>query len=154
MAFYNSEIKIHVTDKQRMLVSILTDILNESRGEIIRRLLLTEAKRASAFIDGEELDLWLDLIGDIEREDEMHSLITGEAISEGRARRYEEKTGKKLEYIDKRTLDRHAEKNYASVKKWRAKRKLIELSKEGWFNEKKVQRKEKDGTKTVPEKDL
>lgn len=139
MKLYEHSLRIKLSEQQKNMVSVLTDILNEDRSHIVRRLLVAEGKRASAFLDGEELDLWLDLINSIEQENELQDLIRGEAISDGRARAYKERTGEEITYLDKRTLDRHAEKNYEAVKRWRAKKKLLLLKKDGWFNERKIQ---------------
>lgn len=136
--YLSKVVHIRMSDKQHSMFSILTDILNEDRSKIIRRLLMAEAKRASAFIEGEELELWISLLEEIESEEEMQTFIRGEAISTGRARAYKEKTGKDFDVITERIINRQAEKNYAAVKKWRAKRKLQELKKDGWFNERKI----------------
>lgn len=144
--YYNKTYLVRLSERQQQMLSILSDILNEDRSKMLRRLLIAEGKRASAFLSGEELDLWLSLLEEIEDEEEMQSYIRGEAISEGRARAYKEKHGVEPTYIDRRTIDKRASDAYASAKKWRAKRKLVELNKRGWFNEKVIQRKGSDGT--------
>lgn len=126
-SYYTCNLQVKITEKQKAMVSILTDILNEKRSEIVRRLLLAEAKRAASVLEGEELDLWVDLINQIEQEEEYHQFIVGEAISQGMKDSYRERTGKELGFIQEKELETLTDKRRRWQKNWRAKKKLEKL---------------------------
>lgn len=128
-SYYTKHIQCKITEKQQMMFSIMTDILNESRSEIVRRLLMDEAKRCAAILSGEELDLWLDLINQIEKESDYHEFVVGERISQGMKEAYRERTGKELGFEQQRELETRTDKNRRWQKNYRAKKKLEKLKK-------------------------
>lgn len=128
-SYYTKHIQCKITEKQQMMFSIMTDILNESRSEIVRRLLMDEAKRCAAILSGEELDLWLDLINQIEKESDYHEFVVGERISQGMKEAYRERTGKELGFEQQRDLETRTDKNRRWQKNYRAKKKLEKLKK-------------------------
>lgn len=126
-SYYNKNLMVKITDKQRMMLGIMVEILGESRSEIVRRLLMVEAKRVAANLDGEELELWVSLINQIEKEEDYHEFVVGEAISQGRKDAYRERTGEELGYDDENNLKTLADKQRVWQRKWRAKNKLKKL---------------------------
>lgn len=110
-----------------MMIGILVDILGESRSQIVRRLIMAEAKRAAANLEGEELELWTDLISQIEKEEDYHEIVVGDAISQGMKEAYYERTGETLGYDDETNLKTEADKQRVWQRNWRAKKKLEKL---------------------------
>lgn len=125
--YYTKILAVKLTEKQKMMVGILVDVLGESRSKIVRRLLMAEAKRAAALLEGEELELWVDLINQIEKEEDFHEFAVGEAVSEGMKKAYYERTGKELGYDDEANLKTLADKNRVWQRHHRAKKKLEKL---------------------------
>ena len=125
--YYTKNLMVKITERQRMMLGILVDILGESRSQIVRRLLMAEAKRAAAHLEGEELELWTDLISQIEKEEDYHEFAVGEAVSRGMKKAYFERTGKELGYDDETTLKTEADKQRVWQRHWRAKKKIEKL---------------------------
>lgn len=98
--YYTKNLMVKITEKQKMMMSIMVDILGESRSQIVRRLLMVEAKKVAAQLEGEELELWIELINQIEKEEDYHEIVVGEAISQGMKESYYERTGEVLGYDD------------------------------------------------------
>lgn len=126
-SYYTHNLQIKISEKQKALISIMTDILNENRSAIVRRLLMAEAKRTASFLDGEELELWVTLINEIEQEEDMHEFVVGEAISKGMHDAYRERTGNELGFEQARELETLTDKRRRYQKNWRAKQKLLKL---------------------------
>lgn len=126
-SYYTKILQCKVTEKQKMMVSIMTDLLNESRSEIIRRLLVAEAKRCAAMMEGEELELWVELINQIEKEEDYHEFEVGERISQGMKAAYFERTGKELGFEQQRELETKTDKYRRWQKNYRATKKLAKL---------------------------
>lgn len=125
--YYNKNLMVKITEKQRMMLGIMVDILGEDRSKIVRRLLMVEAKKVAAKLEGEELELWVELINQIEKEEDYHEFAVGEAISQGRKEAYYERTGETLGYDDEATLKTLADKQRVWQRNWRAKKKLEKL---------------------------
>ena len=113
--------------KQKMMMSIMVDILGESRSQIVRRLLIVEAKKVAAQLEGEELELWIDLINQIEKEEDYHEIVVGDAISQGMKEAYFERTGEVLGYDDETTMKTNADKQRVWQRNYRAKKKMEKL---------------------------
>ena len=118
---------VKITEKQRMMMSIMVDILGESRSQIVRRLLIVEAKKVAAQLEGEELELWIDLINQIEKEEDYHEIVVGDAISQGMKEAYFERTGEVLGYDDETTMRTNADKQRVWQRNYRAKKKMEKL---------------------------
>lgn len=133
-SYYTKGLMIKITEKQRLMLGIMSEILGENRSKIVRRLLMTEAKRVAALIDDEEeLSLWTDLINQIEKEEDYHEFVVGEAVSQGMRDAYYEKTGKVMGQDDERNLKTLADKQRVWQRQHRAKikmQRLKELEKE------------------------
>lgn len=127
--YYDKQLQIKLTKKQCEMLGVLVDILGENRSKIVRRLLISEGKRAAAYLEGDELDLWVALLNQIEMEEELHEFTVGEAISRGRQKAYKEKTGKDMSVIDDRELDTLAGKQRMWQRNHRKKVKLEKLKK-------------------------
>ncbi len=128
--FYDRQLQVKITSKQKDLISILTDILGEDRSKIVRRLIMAEAKRAAAYIDDEEeLELWMDLINDIEKDEDMHEFEVGEAISAGRKQAYFERTGKELTWEKETEMETETQKQRRWQKNFRMRKKMEALKK-------------------------
>lgn len=125
--YYTKNLQVKITEKQKMLMSIMVDILGEDRSKIVRRLLIAEAKRVSAELEGEELELWVELINQIEKEEDYHEFAVGEAVSEGMKKAYFERTGEVLGYDDEADLKTLADKNRVWQRHYRAKKKMEKL---------------------------
>ena len=125
--YYTKGLMVKLTEKQRMMVGLMVDILGESRSEIVRRLLVAEAKRCAAILDGEELELWVQLINEIDKEEDYHQFAVGEAVSEGMKKAYRERTGKELGYDDETTMRTYADKQRVWQRNYRAKKKFAKL---------------------------
>lgn len=125
--YYTKGLMVKITEKQKMMISLLVDILGEDRSKIVRRLLIAEAKRAAAELEGEELELWAELINQIEKEEDYHEFAVGEAVSQGMKKAYFERTGKELGYDDEANLKTLADKNRVWQRQWRAKKKMEKL---------------------------
>lgn len=125
--YYTKSLMVKITEKQKMMMSIMVDILGESRSQIVRRLLMTEAKKCAANLDGEELELWVELINQIEKEEDYHEFAVGEAVSEGMKKAYYERTGEVLGYDDEANLKTVADKNRVWQRHYRAKKKMEKL---------------------------
>ena len=108
-------------------MSIMVDILGESRSQIVRRLLIVEAKKVAAQLEGEELELWIDLINQIEKEEDYHEIVVGDAISQGMKEAYFERTGEVLGYDDETTMKTNADKQRVWQRNYRAKKKMEKL---------------------------
>ncbi len=125
--YYTKNLMVKITERQKMMIGILVDILGESRSQIVRRLIMAEAKRAAANLEGEELELWTDLISQIEKEEDYHEIVVGEAISQGMKEAYYERTGETLGYDDEANLKTLADKNRVWQRHYRAKKKMEKL---------------------------
>lgn len=125
--YYTKSLMVKITEKQKMMIGIMVDILGESRSQIVRRLLMTEAKKCAANLEGEELELWVELINQIEKEEDYHEFAVGEAVSEGMKKAYYERTGEVLGYDDEANLKTVADKNRVWQRHYRAKKKMEKL---------------------------
>ena len=125
--YYTKNLMVKITEKQKMMMSIMVDILGESRSQIVRRLLIVEAKKVAAQLEGEELELWIDLINQIEKEEDYHEIVVGEAISQGMKEAYFERTGEVLGYDDETTMKTNADKQRVWQRNYRAKKKMEKL---------------------------
>lgn len=125
--YYTKNLMVKITEKQKMMMSIMVDILGESRSQIVRRLLIVEAKKVAAQLEGEELELWIDLINQIEKEEDYHEIVVGEAISQGMKESYFERTGEVLGYDDETTMKTNADKQRVWQRNYRAKKKMEKL---------------------------
>lgn len=125
--YYTKSLMVKITEKQKMMMSIMVDILGESRSQIVRRLLMVEAKRVAAQLEGEELELWIDLINQIEKEEDYHEFVVGDAISQGMKEAYFERTGEILGYDDETTMKTNADKQRVWQRNYRAKKKMEKL---------------------------
>lgn len=128
-SYYNKNLMIKITEKQRLMLGIMVEVLGESRSAIVRRLLMGEAKRMAAELEGEELDLWLDLINQIEKEGDYHEFVVGEAISAGMKKSYFERTGEVMGYDDEANLKTLADKQRVWQRNYRLKKKMEALKK-------------------------
>ena len=125
--YYTKNLMVKITEKQKMMMSIMVDILGESRSQIVRRLLIVEAKKVAAQLEGEELELWIDLINQIEKEEDYHEIGVGDAISQGMKEAYFERTGEVLGYDDETTMKTNADKQRVWQRNYRAKKKMEKL---------------------------
>lgn len=125
--YYTKSLMVKITEKQKMMMGIMVDVLGESRSQIVRRLLMAEAKKCAANLEGEELELWVELINQIEKEEDYHEFAVGEAVSEGMKKAYYERTGKELGYDDEANLKTLADKNRVWQRHYRAKKKMEKL---------------------------
>ena len=125
--YYTKNLMVKITEKQKMMMSIMVDILGESRSQIVRRLLMVEAKKVAAQLEGEELELWIDLINQIEKEEDYHEIVVGDAISQGMKEAYFERTGEVLGYDDETTMKTNADKQRVWQRNYRAKKKMQKL---------------------------
>ena len=121
-SYYTKVMSIKFTDKQKQLLGIMSDILNESRSAIVRRLVMSEAKRCAALLEGEELELWTDLINQIEKEEDIHDFVAGEAVAEGRRKAYKERTGQELDDTTAYKMTKSA----IAQRDWHRKRRIAE----------------------------
>ena len=126
--YYTKNLMVKITEKQKMMMSIMVDILGESRSQIVRRLLIVEAKKVAAQLEGEELELWIDLINQIEKEEDYHEIVVGDAISQGMKEAYFERTGEVLGYDDETTMKTNADKQRVWQRNYRAKKKMQKLT--------------------------
>ena len=125
--YYTKNLMVKITEKQKMMMSIMVDILGERRSQIVRRLLIVEAKKVAAQLEGEELELWIDLINQIEKEEDYHEIVVGDAISQGMKEAYFERTGEVLGYDDETTMKTNADKQRVWQRNYRAKKKMEKL---------------------------
>lgn len=125
--YYTKNLMVKITEKQKMMMSIMVDILGESRSQIVRRLLIVEAKKVAAQLEGEELELWIDLINQIEKEEDYHEIVVGDAISQGMKEAYFQRTGEVLGYDDETTMKTNADKQRVWQRNYRAKKKMEKL---------------------------
>lgn len=125
--YYTKNLMVKITEKQKMMMSIMVDILGESRSQIVRRLLMVEAKKVAAQLEGEELELWIELINQIEKEEDYHEIVVGEAISQGMKESYYERTGEVLGYDDETTMKTASDKQRVWQRNYRAKKKMQKL---------------------------
>ena len=125
--YYTKNLLVKLTEKQQMMLGIMVDILGESRSEIVRRLLMVEAKKVAARLDGEELDLWVSLVNQIDKEADYHEFAVGEAVSEGMKRAHQERTGEELGDTEVTELKLLADKQRAWQRSHRAKKKFERL---------------------------
>ena len=125
--YYTKNLMVKISEKQKMMMSIMVDILGESRSQIVRRLLIVEAKKVAAQLEGEELELWIDLINQIEKEEDYHEIVVGDAISQGMKEAYFERTGEVLGYDDETTMRTNADKQRVWQRNYRAKKKMEKL---------------------------
>ena len=125
--YYTKNLMVKITEEQKMMMSIMVDILGESRSQIVRRLLIVEAKKVAAQLEREELELWIDLINQIEKEEDYHEIVVGDAISQGMKEAYFERTGEVLGYDDETTMKTNADKQRVWQRNYRAKKKMEKL---------------------------
>lgn len=118
-SYYTKNLMVKITEKQRLMLGIMTEVLGENRSAIVRRLLMIEAKKIAAQLEGEELELWLDLINQIEKEEDYHQFLWAEAIEKGRREAYFERTGIELDDVEARkmTNDAIAQRNWHRKKR-------------------------------------
>lgn len=118
-SYYTKNLMVKITEKQRQMLGIMVDILDENRSHIVRRLLMVEAKKVAAQLEGEELELWLNLINQIEKEEDYHQFLWAEAIEKGRREAYFERTGIELDDVEARkmTNDAIAQRNWHRKKR-------------------------------------
>lgn len=128
-SYYTKNLMVKITEKQRLMLGIMVEVLGESRSAIVRRLLMVEAKKVAAEMEGEELELWLDLINQIEKEEDYHEFVVGEAVSQGMKEAYYERTGKVMGYDDETTLKTNADKQRVWQRNYRLKKKMEALKK-------------------------
>lgn len=128
-SYYTKNLMVKITEKQRLMLGIMVEVLGESRSAIVRRLLMVEAKKVAAEMEGEELELWLDLINQIEKEEDYHEFVVGEAVSQGMKEAYFERTGKVMGYDDEATLKTNADKQRVWQRNYRLKKKMEALKK-------------------------
>lgn len=121
-SYYTKVMSIKFTDKQKQMFGIMSDILGESRSAIVRRLLMAEAKRCAAMLEGEELELWTNLISQIEKEEDIHDFVAGEAVAEGRRKAYKERTGIELDDVKARKMSNTA----IAQKNWHRKKRIAD----------------------------
>lgn len=119
-SYYNKNLMVKITEKQRQMLGIMVDILDENRSHIVRRLLMVEAKKVAAELEGEELGLWLDLINQIEKEEDYHEFVWAEAIERGRRDAYFERTGIEIDDYKARKLNNDA----IAQRKWHKRKRL------------------------------
>lgn len=125
---YNArQIQIKITEKEYQMMSLMTDILGENKSEMVRRLLLTEAQRCVAYLDDEEIPLWLDLLKQIEIERDYMLFQRGEKISEGRRKAYKERTGIDMDIYREREMDERKDKQREWQRNHRRKVKMQKL---------------------------
>lgn len=125
--YYKKILAVKLTEKQKMLIDIMVELLGEDRSKIVRRLIMAEAKKTASILTGEELTLWVNLINQIAREEDYHEFAIGEAISQGMRDAYREKTGKELGYDDETALKTQADKQRVWQRHYRAKQKMLKL---------------------------
>jgi hypothetical protein len=125
--YYKKILAVKLTEKQKMLIDIMVELLGEDRSKIVRRLIMAEAKKTASMLTGEELTLWVNLINQIAREEDYHEFAIGEAISQGMRDAYREKTGKELGYDDETALKTQADKQRVWQRHYRAKQKMLKL---------------------------
>lgn len=125
--YYTKSLMVKITEKQKMMMGIMVDVLGESRSQIVRRLLMAEAKKCAANLEGEELELWVELINQIEKDEDYHEFVVGEAVSQGMKKAYFERTGKELGYDDESNLKTLADKNRVWQRHYRARKKMERL---------------------------
>lgn len=125
--YYKKILAVKLTEKQKMLIDIMVELLGEDRSKIVRRLIMAEAKKTASILTGEELTLWVNLINQIAREEDYHEFAIGEAISQGMRDAYREKTGKELGYDDESALKTQADKQRVWQRHYRAKQKMLKL---------------------------
>lgn len=125
--YYTKNLMVKITEKQRMMIGIMVDVLGENRSQIVRRLLMAEAKKCAANLEGEELELWIELINQIEKEEDYHEFAVGEAVSQGMKKAYFERTGEVLGYDDETTMKTIADKQRVWQRNYRAKKKMEKL---------------------------
>ena len=118
-SYYTKNLMVKITEKQRQMLGIMVDILDENRSHIVRRLLMVEAKKVAASLEGEELELWLNLINQIEKEEDYHEFLWAEAIERGRREAYLDRTGIELDDVKARkmTNDAIAQRNWHRKKR-------------------------------------
>lgn len=116
-----------LTKKELDMVNLLTEIVDENRSELMRRLVYQEAKRAVAYLDDEETPLWLNLIKQAEMERDYMTFQKGEQISAGRKKAYKEKTGVDMDIYREREMDELKDKQRQWQRNHRRKIKMEKL---------------------------
>lgn len=111
---------------------------------LVKELISEQARRTVAKLEGEELDLWIELLNMVDQEQELHSLEKYKSLKEKRAKAHKEKTGKDIDEFDHLRLDILKEKNRMRQRNHRKKVKLQEIER----------MKQKYGTIPVSEEDL
>ena len=134
---------VNLTKKETDMLNLLVDIIGENRSEMVRRLLIQEAKRAVAYLDDEETPLWISLIKDVEMERDYMSFQKGEAIREGRRKAYKERTGVDMDIYREREMDELRDKQREWQRSHRRKERMKKLE----------EFKEEHGIETLPGKD-
>lgn len=119
-SYYTKNLMVKITEKQRQMLGIMVDILDENRSHIVRRLLMVEAKKCAAQLEGEELELWLDLINQIEKEEDYHEFAWAEAIERGRREAYLDRTGIELDDVKARKMTNEA----IAQRNWHRKKRI------------------------------
>lgn len=122
-----------MNEKEAVAINLLEDIIGERRQMMLRRIVYQELERASAYLDGEELELWLDLVETIEREHEYHKFEIGELRSEvWRQRKLKE--GETPTPTDSMEADIKREKmrNYQRERRKKIKLQKLKEYKEKW----------------------
>ena len=119
---------VNLTKKETDMLNLMVDILGENRSELVRRLLIQEAKRATAYLGEEETVLWASLIKDVEMERDYMTFQKGEQIRDGRRKAYKERTGVDMDIYREREMDDIKDKQREWQRQHRLKEKMKKLA--------------------------
>lgn len=119
---------VNLTKKEADMLNLMVDILGENRSELVRRLLIQEAKRATAYLGDEETTLWASLIKDVEMERDYMTFQKGEQIRDGRRKAYKERTGVDMDIYREREMDDLKDKQRNWQRQHRLKEKMKKLA--------------------------
>lgn len=99
------QIGVSLTESEHLMYQTMSDILDEGMSEIIRRLMKAEARRCAAFLEGEELGLWVDLLRTVDYENDMLNFKKKQKLSESRREAYRKKNGEELSPVEEYKMD-------------------------------------------------
>ena len=119
---------VNLTKRETDMLNLMVDILGENRSEMVRRLLIQEAKRATAYLGDEETTLWSALIKEVEMERDYMVFQKGEQIREGRRKAYKERTGIDMDIYRERDMDDLKDKQREWQRQHRLKEKMKKLA--------------------------